>query len=144
MTDEPDSEADASVWRSLDFSGTGTWPELWPPVAFRLDRAGFAHFRVDPPAMSGNRLGGLHGAFLAGLAENCLGILFYAATGQAGCVTVSMAIDYPGSGHVGAPIDGEVELMRETGRMQFLRIVLRQGDTVLLHGTGVLRKVTAQ
>ncbi|MES2271506.1 MAG: PaaI family thioesterase [Pseudomonadota bacterium] len=144
MTEAPDSKADESVWRSFDFTGTGTWPELWPAVLFRTERPDFAHFRVDPPAKAGNKLGGLHGAFLAGLAENCLGILFYAATGRPDCVTVSMAIDYPDSGHVGAPIDGEVELMRETGRMQFLRIVLRQGDAVLVHGTGVMRKVTAR
>ncbi|MDX3908644.1 MAG: PaaI family thioesterase [Sphingobium sp.] len=100
-------------------------------------------FRIDLPELAGNRLGGLHGGFLASVAENCLG-LFLALEGRArDAVTVSLSFDYSAAGQVGAPVEGELELIRETGRMQFLRIVLRQGDTVLLHGQGVLRKLKA-
>lgn len=129
----------ASDWRRFDFSGTGTWPEVWPPVSYRSTSPTTMEFRLLPPDIALNRLGGLHGAFLAGLAENCLGLFLY-ETPNISCVTVSLSLDYPMAGRSGIEIEGELELVRETGRMQFLRVALRQADVILLHGTAVLRK----
>ncbi len=142
MTAHDDREAGGGDWRSFDFSGTGTWPEYWPPVAYKMERPDFARLRVTPPPQAVNFMGGLHGGFLAGLAENCLGLILHGEGEARAGVTISLAFDYPGGGKADMPITGEVEAMRETGKMQFLRVLLRQGDVVLLHGTGVLRKVT--
>lgn len=139
----PVDHGPASDWRLFDFTGTATWPELWPPVPYRPTSATMIEFRLFPPDIALNRLGGLHGAFLAGLAENCFGLFVY-ENPKLACVTVSLSLDYPAAGQGGIEIQGELELMRETGRMQFLRIMLRQGEAILLHGTGVLRKLVQQ
>ena len=128
-------------WSLFDLRGTGTWPEHWEPVAYRSLRDGCYALRVPLQPQFGNRLGGVHGAFLAGLGEHCLGVPYNAAGLGSGNVTVSLAFDYPAGATTALPLDGEVELLRETGRMMFLRLLFRQGDDVVLSGTGTLRKL---
>ncbi len=135
-------EAAEGDWLLFDVSGSDTWPEQWEPIPYRADGDGRFTFRLQPPPHSGNRLGGIHGAFLAGIAEWCMGLPFYHRSAQAGIVTISLAFDYPAGGVITLPIEGKIELVRETGRMMFVAVSIRQGDALLLHGHGTLRKLT--
>ncbi|MBL7373451.1 PaaI family thioesterase, partial [Escherichia coli] len=45
-----------------------------------------------------------------------------------------------GTSTIGQPIIAEIELLRETGRMLFLRGVLRQDEATLASFLGTLRK----
>lgn len=135
-----DEAADAD-WRSWDFGGSGLWPELWPAVAFRAAGANVIEARVEMPDVAGNRLGHVHGGFLASLAEHLLGVFMEARGAGDKCVTVSLAFDYPAPLQRQLPLDARIELMRETGRMQFVRIELAQGATIGLHGIGTVRKL---
>ncbi len=133
--------AAAADWRSWDFGGTGLWPEQWPPVAYRALDANVIEARIDMPDAAGNRLGLVHGGFLASLGEHLLGVFMEARGAGDKCVTVSLSFDYPAPLQRQLPIEARIELMRETGRMQFVRIELTQGATVGLHGIGTVRKL---
>ena len=91
--------------------------------------------------MAGNMLGGLHGGFLASYAEHTLGIFVVPFDLPVQTVTVSLGFEYPSGGQVDELLEGEAELVRETRRMQFIRITLLQKGEPILIGNGVLRKV---
>ncbi|AUW57686.1 hypothetical protein C1T17_05780 [Sphingobium sp. SCG-1] len=137
MTDDVSDQE----WRIFDVTESGTWWDDLPAVSYRQSAADRIDFRMQPSEQSGNRLGGLHGGFLAGFAEGILGLFLTVANGLPNCVTVSLSFDYPGSGRVGLPVEGQLYLVRETGRMQFVRVVLEQEGVTLLYGNGVLRKL---
>ena len=128
-------------WLLWDCRGTGQWPEQWPPVRLRRVDDRHIRFEVMPPAAAGNALGGLHGAFLAGYAEHVLGLFVVPFDLPLDVVTVSLNFDYPAGGRVDQLLEGESELVRETGRMQFIRLTLFQNNEPVLIGNGVLRKV---
>ena len=86
-------------------------------------------------------LGGLHGGFLASYAEHVLGIFVVPFDLPIQTVTVSLSFEYPSDGHVDQLLEGEAELVRETKRMQFVRLPLAQNGEPVLIGNGVLRKV---
>lgn len=139
MSGDTHNSDSISLW---DYSGSGLWPEHWPPVRYRRLSDTRIDFVIVPPANTGNRLGGLHGGFLATYAEHALG-LFSQDKGDpsSGVVTVSLNLDYPSGGKVEVLLEGEAELLRETGRMQFIQIRLRQQGELIVMANGVLRKV---
>lgn len=141
MSRGSDDARDGADWISWDHGGTGQWPEQWPPV--RLCKLDDTHirFEITPPAGTGNKLGGLHGGFLATYAEHCLGLFVEPFDMPISTVTVSINLDYPAGGKVGVLLSGRAELIRETRRMQFVRIELEQEGEVILLASGVLRKV---
>jgi hypothetical protein len=50
-------------------------------------------------------------------------------------------LQYVAGGNVGLPILAEIELIQETGRMGFIRGVLKQEGRVLTSFTATLRKL---
>jgi len=83
----------------------------------------------------------LHGGFLASYAETALGIFVEPFDLPVSTITVSVNLDYPAGGKLDAPIDGMAQLLRETRRMQFVRLDLFQHGELILAANGVLRKV---
>ncbi|MDH4742891.1 MULTISPECIES: PaaI family thioesterase [unclassified Sphingomonas] len=83
----------------------------------------------------------VHGGALAGFIDMAL---FAAARGLgilAGpASTVDMSIQFIAGGAIGIDTQAEVELLRETGRMLFLRGVVRQGDITVASFLGTIRK----
>ncbi|MGE4431364.1 MAG: PaaI family thioesterase [Sphingobium sp.] len=129
-------------WRLFDFRGSGTWPDHWPAAEYRRETDRLVRFRQMPPETAVNHFGTLHGAFLAGVAENALG-LFLAKEGQGPvpAVTVSLSLDYAAPGKAGMLLEGELELIRDSYHMQFLRLTLSQDGAPVLHGSGILKKL---
>ncbi|KKW91130.1 phenylacetic acid degradation protein [Sphingobium chungbukense] len=89
-----------------------------------------------------NRLGALHGGFLAAFADHALfaGLAAMGRPEQAAAVTVDLTMQYCGSGKVGPHLRAEVELLRETGRMMFLRLTLHQDEELIAASTATVRK----
>jgi uncharacterized protein (TIGR00369 family) len=89
-----------------------------------------------------NRLGALHGGFLAAFADHALfaGLVAMGRPEQAGAVTVDLTMQYCGSGKVGPHLRAEVELLRETGRLMFLRQAIFQDDDLIAASSATVRK----
>ena len=77
---------------------------------------------------------------------NLIDMSFFAGGYMAGfadveAVTLDTSVQFIGAGQLGAPLDAEVELLRETGRLAFFRgLVVQDGATVASYA-GTLRKM---
>lgn len=92
-----------------------------------------------------NGLGYLHGGFLMAFIDQ---VMFAIArprlSATVGAVTLSCDTHFLGSGVAGKNIHGTGEILRETGKLMFIRGLLTQGDNSVCAFTGTLRKVTRQ
>ena len=128
-------------WERWTFDEPGQWISNWPTIRYRPTDENRVSVMFDPPANACNQWGSLHGAFLASFGELLLGIFVEPLDLPHSVVTVSLAFEYPAGAQSGKTIEGQIELMRETGRMQFVRIMLSQRGDIILSGSGILRKV---
>lgn len=84
----------------------------------------------------------IHGAVTLSLID----ISLFAAmrtlgSGDAGmAVTLELSTQFIGAGKPGMPLDSVVELVRETGRMMFLRGMVEQEDHCVASFSGIVRK----
>lgn len=131
-------------WMLFDFRGTDTWPELWPPVEWQATSPARIRFRSMPGDRSINQYGMLHGAFLAGYAENCACLFLMERFGQQCGVTISLGLSYPGSARGDILLEGEADLIRETGKLMFVRISVAQNGETVIYGESVIRKLPRQ
>jgi acyl-coenzyme A thioesterase PaaI-like protein len=58
----------------------------------------------------------------------------------AGSVTLDLATQFIGAGRIGQPLDLVCEVLRETGRLVFLRGLVVQEDETVASFTGTVRK----
>ena len=59
-----------------------------------------------------------------------------------GAGTVDLSAQFIGAGSWGEPLEARIELLRETGRMLFLRgLVVQEGQPTIASFTGTLRKI---
>nr|WP_218036547.1 PaaI family thioesterase [Sphingobium sp. EM0848] len=108
----------------------------------RSDTAGKATVMLESAPSHANRLGALHGGFLAGFADHAY-FAALAAMGrpeQAAAVTVDLSMQYCGSGKIGSILRAEVELLRETARLMFLRLTIHQDENLIAASTATVRK----
>lgn len=92
-----------------------------------------------------NRLDTLHGGFLAAFADHAyFGALWALGhVGQVNGVTIDLSMQFMGAGRVGPDLFAEVDLLRETGRMFFLRMTITQEDQPIAASSATLRKVAS-
>ena len=66
-------------------------------------------------------------------------------TGEAGpSVTLELSTQFVGAGNPDQPLDAVTEIVRETGRMVFLRGQVVQGDSVVAGFSGIVRKLSSR
>lgn len=106
---------------------------------------GQAHVRMTPRADHANMNNHMHGGALLGFMDVAL---FAAARGlgvlhAGGAVTLDLSAQFIGGARIGTPIEARIDLLRETGRMLFLRGLVVQDDAPTIASfTGTLRKST--
>nr|WP_301287370.1 PaaI family thioesterase [Sphingobium sp. OAS761] len=110
----------------------------------RGDGPGRAIVMLESRSDHANRIGGLHGGMLASFADHALfaGLAAMGRPEQASAVTVDLSMQYCGAGRVGPVLQANVELLRETGRLMFLRLTIVQGDELVAAAAATVRKVT--
>ena len=59
-------------------------------------------------------------------------------------VTLDLCTQFIGAGRIDEPLDAVVELLRETGRLLFLRGLIVQGDETIASFTATIRKPSPQ
>ena len=115
-----------------------------PPTA---DGRPCARVRMIPERKHSNLGDNVHGAVTLALVD----IALFAASHQFGSlnaghsVTLDLSTQFVGAGRIGEPLDAVVELVRETGRLIFLRglVVQGEGDShIVLSFAGTIRKAS--
>lgn len=106
-----------------------------------------ARVRMLPTRKHSNLGDNVHGAVTLALVD----IALFAASHQFGSldaghsVTLDLSTQFVGAGRVDEPMDAVVELVRETGRLIFLRGLVVQGDGdshIVLSFAGTIRKAS--
>lgn len=108
----------------------------------RPEGADLARLRMFPKLMHTNLMGNLHGGTILSLIDVAMfaGARTFGLIEAGTAVTLDMSVQFIGAGKADVPLDAEVELLKETGRLLFLRGLVVQGDVRVAAWSGTIRK----
>jgi uncharacterized protein (TIGR00369 family) len=111
-------------------------------LIIRAEGESHCRVRLFPREHHVNVGGHIHGGITLGLIDVSMFAAMYLlrGTSTAGTVTLELQNQFIGAGDPGRPLDAVVEVLRETGRMGFLRGLVVQEDDLVASFTGILRK----
>jgi len=128
-------------WKRWTLSDPTRFNALLGPLWVRMEQ-GHARVRMVPERRHSNLGDNVHGGALLGFID----VALFAAARAHGlldigpAVTLDLAVQFIGAGSLDAPIEAEVELLRETGRLIFLRGLIVQGEARVASFSGTVRK----
>ena len=113
-------------------------------VEERADGVRVSRLRMFPERRHSNLLEAVHGGVTLALIDIALfaGMRTLLQGDAAGSVTLDLSTQFIGAGRVGEPLDAVVEVLRETGRLVFLRGLVEQGNDTIAAFNGTIRKPT--
>jgi acyl-coenzyme A thioesterase PaaI-like protein len=99
--------------------------------------------RMFPERKHENLQGIIHGAVTLALIDISLFTTMHVVgSGNAGpSVTLELSTQFLGGGDPGRPLDAVTEIMRETGRLVFVRGTVVQDDDIVASYSGIIRKL---
>ncbi|WP_439532377.1 PaaI family thioesterase [Polymorphobacter sp.] len=100
--------------------------------------------RIETERRHTNVLGYLHGGFIMSFIDVAMFGIIHRQLETSSAVTLSCATDFLGAGIVGPPLEVTGEVLKETGKMVFVRGLVRQNDANIASFTGTLRKIPKQ
>ena len=103
---------------------------------------GRARVKIDPQPHLNSATGAIHGGALAGFVDM---VIFSGAVGSGvrftgGASTVELSIQYLTQAHVGRPLEAELVVLRDGGRLVFVRGAIEQGDAQVASFNAIFRK----
>lgn len=113
---------------------------LGRPEIRRIEQG--AQMRVAGGAARANAMGGFHGAFLAGIAEQSLGLPFLLrqSASFSGILTIDLSLQYFGQADIDRPLVVTTLITRETRRLAFIRGDIAQDEVPFVSFWSTLRK----
>ena len=120
----------------------GRFHDLLGDLYFRVTANG-VESRMNTDRQHSNSFGLLHGGFLMSFIDMAMFTIIAPRFGSGeGAVTLSCATDFLTGGIPGQPIEARGEVLKETGKLFFVRgLVTQRGDNVASF-TGTMRKVS--
>lgn len=109
----------------------------------RVDPDGKAQLRMFPKRHHENLSGMIHGAVTLSLIDIALFTTMHTiGTGNAGpSVTLELSTQFVGGGDPARPMDAVTEIVRETGKLVFVRGMVEQEGDVVASFSGIVRKM---
>jgi uncharacterized protein (TIGR00369 family) len=110
----------------------------------RSEGEGRARLRMFPEHQHSNLRDAVHGGVTLGFID----VAMFGASRMFGlieagaAVTLDLSVQFIGAGMIGKPLDAEVELLKETGRLLFMRGIVVQDDERIAAFSGTIRKPT--
>ncbi len=108
----------------------------------RSEGEGKARLRIFPEHRHSNLANAVHGGVTLGFID----VAMFGASRMFGlidagtAVTLDLSVQFIGAGLIGEPMDAEVELLKETGQLLFMRGLVVQGETRIAGFSGTIRK----
>jgi acyl-coenzyme A thioesterase PaaI-like protein len=123
---------------------TGRFIDLFGEMRVRVEAPDRARLRVVAEERHRNIGDSAHGGFLLALVDQAyfVGPAALGIKGARGGVTVDSATQFLAPVAIGKPIEVVVEVLRETGRMLFLRGLIEQDGVKALAFSGTIRKAS--
>ncbi len=112
------------------------------PLSVRLD-GDIARVRMVPERKHSNLGDNVHGGTLLGFIDTAMfaACRAFGVLGADRAVTLDLSTQFIGGGALNVPMDAEIELLRETGRLLFVRGLVVQGEARVASFSGTLRKL---
>ncbi|TFI58855.1 PaaI family thioesterase [Sphingomonas parva] len=134
-------DPDHPGWSTWDLPGDGRFASTVGKLLVRAEAPARARVRMFPGEAHTNLSGAMHG----GAVMTFIDMAFFAGGALAGAdvafaVTLDCETRFLAPGKPGTPLDAEVEILRETGRLVFLRGLLVQDGAAIASFSGTLRK----
>jgi len=109
----------------------------------RIDDDGKSHLRMFPERKHQNLQGIIHGAVTLSLIDiSMFTTMHLIGSGNAGpSVTLELSTQFVGAGNPNTPLDAVNEIVRETGKLVFIRGQVVQGENVVASHSGIVRKM---
>jgi acyl-coenzyme A thioesterase PaaI-like protein len=130
-------------WKRWQFRDVSRFNAFIEPLHVRVED-GIARVRMQPRRDHSNMSDHVHGGALLGFMD--VGLFAasrgFGVLGAGGAVTVDLSAQFIDGGAIGVPLEARIELLRETGRMLFLRGLIVQEARTIASFTGTLRKAT--
>ncbi|CAN5287771.1 hypothetical protein BH10PSE15_BH10PSE15_16680 [soil metagenome] len=138
--DDPDRPG-WQVWRVRDRTNYNAFLD---PLSLRVEN-GVARVQMMPRTGHANLHCSVHGGVLLGFID--IGLFAGAhALGAAGAgrgLTLDLSTQFVSAARMDRVLEARIELLRETGRMLFLRgLLVQEGEPVIASFTATLRKVS--
>ncbi|MDB5713679.1 MAG: PaaI family thioesterase [Sphingomonadales bacterium] len=132
-------------WMTWDLSDNTRFNAVLGAMLVRRD-GDVARVRIFPAHGHTNMNDNVHGGVSLAFADIALfaGARMLGMATADNAVTLDLSMQFLGAGVAGIPLDAEVELLRETGRLAFLRGILSQEQGLIAAFSGTLRKATVR
>lgn len=136
-------DPDNPGWLIWELSDPTRFNALLGRFRVRMEDDGKVRVRTFPEHQHSNLSNNVHGGALLGYID----VALFAAARMHGiieagtAVTLDLSVQFIGAGRVGEPLDLVLEILRETGRLIFMRgIAEQEGGAVVAAFSGTVRK----
>jgi acyl-coenzyme A thioesterase PaaI-like protein len=138
-------DPDHPGWWTWDVAGPERYNASIGKLLVRPEGPGRARCRIFPGTYQSNLGEVAHGGAILTFIDMALfaGGRLAGLSDVSHAVTLDLSCQFINAGRLGEPLDCAVELLRETGRLAFLRGIVEQEGRVVASWTGTLRKGTA-
>jgi acyl-coenzyme A thioesterase PaaI-like protein len=151
VTDTPflyEDHPDHPGWKRWAFRDETRFNASLGELIVRVEGEGqgrIARVRMVPERRHSNLVDRVHGGALLGFIDVSLfaAARSFGVLSAAGALTLDLATQFIAAGRIGEPLEARVELLRETGRLLFLRGLVVQPDTIASF-TATVRKPSAK
>ena len=138
-------DPDHPGWHSWSLSDETRYNGFLGPLLVKRE-GDHARVRMMPEHKHSNLSGAVHGGTTLGFIDVALfGASRVFGLIEAGtAVTLDLSVQFIGAGKTGELMEANVELLRETRRLLFLRGLVTQGDDKVAAFSGTIRKSTTR
>jgi uncharacterized protein (TIGR00369 family) len=132
-------------WHSWKLSDDTRYNGFLGPLLVRREGE-MARIRMMPEHKHSNLSGAVHGGTTLGFIDVALfgASRVFGLIDAGTAVTLDLSVQFIGAGKTSVLMEAEVELLRETRRLLFLRGLVTQGDEKVAAFSGTIRKPTAR
>jgi len=136
-----EEDPDHPGWMRWGFTDPTRYNSFLGPMLVKVE-GGIAHVRMTPERRHSNLRDNVHGGAMLGFID----VALFAASRSFGlitagtAVTLDLSVQFIGGGRVGELLEAQVELLKETGRLLFLRGLVVQGEEKVASFSGTIRK----
>jgi uncharacterized protein (TIGR00369 family) len=139
-----DEHPDHPGWMHWRFPDDTRFNSFLGDVIVRQEDA-LARVRMTPAHRHSNFGNNVHGGALLGFIDVALfaALRSFGVLSAGPAVTLDLNTHFIGAGRVGEPLEAQVEILRETRRLIFVRGLLLQMEMIVAEFSGTIRKPSA-
>ncbi len=135
------TEGPLAGWSRWHREADGRFASLLGDLYFRETPDKGVECRMETDRRHSNGLGYLHGGFIMSFIDMAMFSFIFRQLENSGAVTLSCATDFLSPGIVGKPIYATGEILKETGKMLFVRGLVTQDGVNTASFTATMRKI---